>query len=64
MIADSNQTGALKVSRQTRSIRYGLIVRWLILGLAVTSLLGGLFWNYNLVRYPGAKGQEAALYQC
>jgi hypothetical protein len=63
MIADSHQTGTLEVSRRARPVRFGLTAGWLILGLAVASLLVGLIWSYNLVRYPGAERQAASQFQ-
>ena len=59
MIADSHQTGTLEVSRRARPVRFGRTAGWLIAGLAVASLLVGLIWNQNLVRYPGAERQAA-----
>jgi hypothetical protein len=63
MLTNSHQTGTLEVSRGARSIRFGLRMGWLITGLAVAGLLGGLIWSYNLVRYPGAEGQAAAQFE-
>ena len=57
MLADSHQTNTLEVSRRARSIRFGLTAGWLIVGLAVASLLVGLLWSYSSVRYPGAERQ-------
>ena len=39
----------------TRSITFGVIAGWLIIGLAVAGLLVGLIRDESLVRYPGAK---------
>jgi hypothetical protein len=63
MLADSHKTGTLEVSRWARSLRFRMTAGWLIIGLAVASLIVGLFWNQNLVRYPGADRQAAAQFQ-
>jgi len=63
MFTDTHQTGTLEVSRQARSVRFRVTAGWLIAGLAVASLLVGLIWNHNLVRYPGAERQAAAQFQ-
>jgi hypothetical protein len=63
MFADSQQTGTLEVSRWPRSVRFGVIASWLIVGVAVVSLLVGLIWSPNSVRYPGAERQEVTLFQ-
>jgi len=63
MFTDSHQTGTVEVSRWPRSVRFGLIAGWLIVGLAIASLLVGLIGNHNLVRYPGAEHQAAAQFQ-
>ena len=63
MIADSHQTGTLEASRWPRSVRFGRTAGWLIGGFAVASLLIGLIWSPNSVRYPGAERQEATLFQ-
>ena len=64
MFVDSHQTGTLEVSpRRARSVRFGVMAGGLIVGVTVASLLVGLVWSYNLVRYPGAEREEAALYQ-
>jgi hypothetical protein len=63
MFADTHQTGTLDVSRRARSVRFGVIAGWLIVGLTVASLLVGLFWSPNSVRYPGAERQQATLFQ-
>lgn len=63
MLADSHQTGTLEASRRVRSVRFGLRTGWLIAGLAAASLLVGLMWNQNSVRYPGAERQAAASFQ-
>ena len=59
MLADTNQTGTLKVSRQARSIRIGVVVRWSIIGFLLATLLMGLIWTNNVTLYPGAEGQAA-----
>ena len=58
MITNSHQTGTLQVSRQVRLITLGRIAGWLIVCLAVASLLAGLIWSHNLAQYPGATRQE------
>jgi hypothetical protein len=63
MLANSHQTGTLEVARRARSVRFGRTAGWLIVGLAVASLLVGLIWNQNLVRYPGAERQATAQFQ-
>lgn len=63
MFTDSYQTGTLEVSRGARSVGFGLTAGGLIVGLAIASLLVGLIWNHNLVRYPGAQRQAAAQFQ-
>ena len=63
MIADSHQTGTLEVPRRARPVRFGVTAGWLIVGVAVASLLVGLIWNQKLVRYPGAERQAAAQFQ-
>ena len=63
MFTDMHQSGTLEVSRGARSVRFGRMTGWLIAGLAVASLLVGLIWNQNLVRYPGAERQAAAQFQ-
>ena len=57
MLADSHQASTLEVSRRARSVWFGLTTGWLIVGLAVASLLVGLLWSYSSVRYPGAERQ-------
>ena len=63
MIADSNQTGILEAFRPARLAGLGRIVGWLIAGAAVASLLVGLIWSQNSVRYPGAEPQATAPFQ-
>ena len=58
MLTESHQTGTLEVSRVPRSVRFGLMADWLIVGVAVASLLVGLIWNLSGVRYPGADRQS------
>lgn len=60
MFTDTHQTGMLEVPRRTRSVRFGQMAGWLIVGLAVASLLVGMIWSNTSVRYPGAKHQAAA----
>ncbi len=55
MYATRNPEGALQVSRPARSILFGLTAGWLIVGLAVASLLGGLIRSDGLARYPAAE---------
>ena len=59
MFADTYQTGAREVPRWARSVRFGLTAAELIAGLAIASLLVGLIWSHNWLRYPGAKRQAA-----
>ena len=63
MLTESHQTGTLEVPRRARSVGFGGMAGGLIIGLAVASLLVGLIWNQNLVRYPGADRQAAAQFQ-
>jgi hypothetical protein len=63
MFADSHQTGTLEFPRRARYFGFGGIAGWLIVGLAVASLLVGLIWSYNWVRYPGAERQATTLFQ-
>lgn len=63
MIANSQQTGTLEVPRGARSVWFGLMAGWLIVGLAVASLLAGLTWNHYGVRYPGADRQSTNQFQ-
>src|SRR5688572_31358875 len=63
MLTDSHQTGTLELSRGPRSVRFGRAAGWLIIGVAVASLVVGLIRNQNLVRYPGAERQAAAQFQ-
>ena len=63
MVADSYQAGTLEVSLWERSIRYGLRAGGLMVGFAIISLLVGLIWSYDSVRYPGAERQAAAPFQ-
>ena len=63
MFADSHQTGTLEVARQARSVRFGGMAGWLMVGLVVASLLVGLIWNHYGVRYPGADGQSTNQFQ-
>lgn len=63
MLTESHHTGTLGVPRRVRSVRFGGTVGGLILGLAVASLLVGLIWNRDLVRYPGAEHQATAQFQ-
>ena len=60
MYATRNQEGTLQVSRAARSIMFGLTAGWLMVGLAVASLLVGLIWGESLARYPGAARLAAA----
>jgi hypothetical protein len=63
MFTISHQTGMVEISRGLRSVRFGLLAGWPIIGLAITSLLVGLTWSYHLVRYPGAERQAVAPFQ-
>ena len=63
MLTESHQTGTLGVSRQVRSVRFGLRTGWLIAGVAVASLLVGSIWIHNLPRYPGAEPQSMGQFQ-
>ena len=63
MLADSHQTGALEVPPRARSAWFGGTAGWLIVSLAVASLLVGLIWNHYAVRYPGANHQTTNQYQ-
>lgn len=63
MLTESHQTGTLEVSRVPRSVRFGLMADWLIVGVAVASLLVGLIWNLSGVRYPGADRQSTNQFQ-
>lgn len=63
MVTHSQQLGTLEVSGGTRSVRFGLIVGWLMASLAVLSLLAGLVWSRNVARYPGAERQAATQVQ-
>jgi hypothetical protein len=63
MFANSHQTGTIEVSRGPRSVRFGLTAGWMIVGLAVASLLVGLIWIHNLARYPGADRQATTQFQ-
>ena len=58
MIADSHQTGTLEVLPRARSVWFGGMGGWLIVSVAVASLLIGLIWNHYEVRYPGADHQS------
>ena len=55
MYATRNPEGAIQVSRAARSIQFGLTAGWLIVGLAVASLLVGLIRSDSLTRYPGVE---------
>lgn len=55
MYATRNQEGAMQVSWAARSIQFGLIAGWLMVGLAVASLPVGLMWSESRVQYPGAE---------
>ena len=57
MVSESQRTGTLEIPRQARSVKFGLRMGWLIAGLAIASLLAGLGWMQNWVRYPGAERQ-------
>jgi hypothetical protein len=59
MYTQSQQTSTLNVARGPRSVRFGRTAGWLIVGLAVISLLASLIWSYSLARYPGAESQAA-----
>ena len=63
MLTNSHQTGTLEVPHVARPIKFRLSMGWLIAGLAVAGLLGGLIWSDNLVRYPGAQRQAAAQFE-
>ena len=63
MLADSHQTGSLEVPPRARSVWFGGMAGWLIVGLAVASLLAGLIWNHYGVRYPGADHQSTNQFQ-
>jgi hypothetical protein len=63
MLTESHQTGILEVPRGARSVRFGLRAGGLIVGVVVASLLVGLIWIDNLVRYPNAERQAAAQFQ-
>ena len=58
MIADTHQEGTLDVHRQARSVRFGGMAGWLIVGFAVASLFVALIWNHYEVRYPGVADQS------
>jgi hypothetical protein len=60
MFADTHQTRTLEVARSERSVKFGVMAGWLIVGLAVTSLLAGLIGSYTSLRYPGAARQTPA----
>lgn len=55
MDATRNPEGAMQISRAARPIQFGLTAGWLIVGLAVASLLVGLIRSDSLARYPGAE---------
>lgn len=55
MYATRNPEGAIQVPRAARSIQFGLTAGWLMVGLAVASLLVGLIWSDGLMRYPEAQ---------
>jgi hypothetical protein len=59
MVANSHHTDKLDVSRWAHTLWFGLIVDGLIVGLAISSLVIGLIWSGNSVRYPGAEHQAA-----
>ena len=63
MLADSHQTGMLEVPPRARSVWFGGMTGWLIVCLAVASLLVGLIWNHYQVRYPGADHQSSNQFQ-
>lgn len=55
MNATRRIAGITQVYRGPRSNRFGLTAGWLIVGLAVASLLVGFIWSDSLVQYPGAE---------
>lgn len=57
MSTHTQQSGTLKVSRLPRSVGFGRMAGWLIIGLAAIGLLAGLIWSNNLASYPGAERQ-------
>ena len=57
MLVDSHQTGTRKGPRRARAVWFGGIAGWLIVSLAVASLLVRLIWNHYQIRYPGADHQ-------
>ena len=63
MLAHSHQTGTLEAPRHAHSVRFGVMAVWMIISLAVASLLLVLLWNLNGPRYPGADRQSAILFQ-
>ena len=60
MYATRNQEGTLEISRAAHSSQFGLTAGWLMVGLAVAGLIGGLIWSESLARYPGAGRLAAA----
>jgi|SRR5687767_727483 len=63
MFAHSHQTGTMEVSQGARSVGFGLTAGWMIVVLAVASLLVGLIWMHNLARYPGADLQATTQFR-
>ena len=57
MLADSHHTSRLEVTRRARSVQFGLAAGALIVAVVVATLIVGMIWIGNLVRYPGAESQ-------
>ena len=55
MYTTRNQEDTLQDSRAARSLKFGLLSGWLLVGLAGASLIGGLIWSDSWLRYPSAE---------